>query len=167
MVRDNRHDSAHLLGAICPDRGVGAAIIMPAVNTEAMNEHLSEISSQVAPGAHAVLVLDGAGWHQTGGDLKVPDNITLLSLPPYAPVTLIRFAAQADGERLGVSARQQALRRGLEHIRRDHQRMPGRLEIPDRRPRTDPINRHTRLGVCQCLRRLVLNEVKQIMIAST
>jgi hypothetical protein len=85
MVRDNRHDSAHLFGAICPDRGVGAAIIMPSVNTEAMNEHLREVSSQVTPGAHAVLVLDGAGWHQTGGDLEVPDNITLLSLPPYAP----------------------------------------------------------------------------------
>ncbi|HET6234422.1 MAG TPA: transposase, partial [Acetobacteraceae bacterium] len=40
MVRDNRHDSVHLFGAICPCRGVGAAIIMPAVNTEAMNEHL-------------------------------------------------------------------------------------------------------------------------------
>jgi hypothetical protein len=25
MVRDNRHDSAYLFGAICPDRGVGAA----------------------------------------------------------------------------------------------------------------------------------------------
>jgi transposase len=85
MVRDSRHDSAYLFGAICPDRGVGAAIIMPTVNTEAMNEHLKEISTQVAAGAHAVLVLDGAGWHQAGGKLSVPDNITLLSLPPYAP----------------------------------------------------------------------------------
>lgn len=85
MVRDNRHDSAYLYGAICPARGVGAAIIMPAANTEAMNEHLKEISTQIACGAHAVLVLDGAGWHQTGGRLCVPDNITLLALPPYAP----------------------------------------------------------------------------------
>ena len=85
MVRDNRHDSAHVLGAICPARGVGAAIIMPSVNIEAMKGHLREINSQVAQGAHAVLVLDGAGWHQTGGELNVPDNITLLSLPPYAP----------------------------------------------------------------------------------
>ena len=85
MVRDSRHDPASLFGAICPDRGVGAAIIMPAVNTEAMNEPLEEISTQVAAGAHAVLVLDGAGWHQAGGKLSVPDNITLLSLPPYAP----------------------------------------------------------------------------------
>jgi DDE superfamily endonuclease len=85
MVRDNRHDSVHMFAAICAERGVGAAIIMPTVNTEAMNEHLKEISTQVAIDAHAVLVLDGAGWHQTGGALRVPDNITLLHLPPYAP----------------------------------------------------------------------------------
>jgi transposase len=85
MVRDVRHDSAYLFGAICPDRGLGAAIIMPTVNTEAMNEHLKEISTQVAEGAHAVLICDGAGWHQTGGDLTVPNNITLLPLPSYAP----------------------------------------------------------------------------------
>jgi hypothetical protein len=85
MVRDTRHDSVHLFGAICPARGIGAAIIMPAVNIEAMNEHLAEISTQVAPRAHALLVCDGAGWHQPGERLIVPDNITLLSLPPYAP----------------------------------------------------------------------------------
>jgi hypothetical protein len=85
LVRDNRHDSAHLFGAICPARGVGAAIIMPAMNAEAMNEHLKEISVQVARNAHAILILDGAGWHQTGGKLIVPENITLLPLPPYAP----------------------------------------------------------------------------------
>lgn len=85
MVRDNRHDSAHLFGAVCPERAIGAAIIMPAVNTEAMNHHLIEISALVAPRAHAVLVCDGAGWHQQGDRLRVPDNITMLILPPYAP----------------------------------------------------------------------------------
>lgn len=85
MVHDNRHASAYLFGAICPERAVGAAIIMPSVNTEAMNEHLIEISAQVAPGAHGVLVCDGAGWHQNGKRLIVPDNITMLRLPPYAP----------------------------------------------------------------------------------
>ena len=84
-MKDNRHDSVHLFGGICPERGVGAAIIMPAVNIEAMNEHLKEISTQVAAGAHAVVVLDGAGWHQRGGELTVPDNMTLLSLPPFSP----------------------------------------------------------------------------------
>jgi transposase len=50
-----------------------------------MAEHLEEISTQVTPGAHAVLLLDGAGWHQPGKRLPVPDNISLLPLPPYAP----------------------------------------------------------------------------------
>jgi hypothetical protein len=40
---------------------------MPAVNAEAMNEHLKEISTQVHPSAHAVLICDGAGWHQRPG----------------------------------------------------------------------------------------------------
>ncbi|MBV8871047.1 MAG: IS630 family transposase [Acetobacteraceae bacterium] len=85
MVRDNRHDSAYLFGAICPARKVGAAVIMPAADAEAMNEHLQEISSQVSASAHAVLLLDQAGWHQAGGRLLVPDNVTLLPLPPYSP----------------------------------------------------------------------------------
>ena len=85
MVRDNRHDSAYLFGAICPARAVGAAMITPAANTEAMNLHLAEISTQIAAGAHAVVVCDGAGWHQRGPNLEVPANISLLSLPPYSP----------------------------------------------------------------------------------
>ena len=85
MVRDNRHDNAYLFGAICPARGVGAAMITPTANTEMMNLHLAEISTQVAAGAIAVLTCDGAGWHQQGGALVVPDNIVLLHLPPYSP----------------------------------------------------------------------------------
>lgn len=85
MVRDNRHDNAYLFGAICPARGVGAAVITPTVNTECMNLHLAEISLHVAPGSVAALICDGAGWHQTGGKLVVPANIVLVPLPPYAP----------------------------------------------------------------------------------
>ncbi len=85
MVRDNRHDNAYIFGAICPARGIGAAIITPTANTEMMNLHLAEISTQVAKGAIAVVTCDGAGWHQQGGQLVVPDNIALLHLPPYSP----------------------------------------------------------------------------------
>ena len=58
--------------------------MLPFADTEAMNAHLAEIARTVAPGAHAILVLDGAGWHR-GGELVVPANISLLELPPYAP----------------------------------------------------------------------------------
>ncbi len=50
-----------------------------------MTLHLAEISKAVAPGAHAVVIIDGAGWHRPGGKLKLPDNISTLTLPPYSP----------------------------------------------------------------------------------
>ena len=83
--RDRRYTWAHLFGAVCPARAVGAAWVVPKANAWAMNLQLSEISRQVAPGAHAVVVLDRAGWHQTGGRLRLPENISLLHLPPYSP----------------------------------------------------------------------------------
>ncbi len=49
-----------------------------------MNLHLAEISTMVRAGRHAVLLLDQAGWHLSG-DVTVPDNLTLLSLPPKCP----------------------------------------------------------------------------------
>jgi DDE superfamily endonuclease len=45
---------------------------------------LAELARAVPAGAHAVLVLDRAGWH-TSRDLVVPDNLTLVHLPPYSP----------------------------------------------------------------------------------
>ena len=59
--------------------------MLPFANADMMNLHLVEISATVATGAHAVLTIDGAGWHQTGDKLRVPDNITILHLPPYSP----------------------------------------------------------------------------------
>lgn len=49
-----------------------------------MNLHLTTISHAVVQGAHAVVIIDGAGWH-TSSALVVPDNISLLRLPPYSP----------------------------------------------------------------------------------
>jgi transposase len=49
-----------------------------------MNLHLAQISRHVSPGAHAILVFDSAG-HHIANDLAVPKNVTLVSLPPYAP----------------------------------------------------------------------------------
>jgi transposase len=57
---------------------------MPFCDTQAMQAHLSEISATVAPAAHAVLILDQAGW-RLSKDLVVPRNVTLLPLPPRSP----------------------------------------------------------------------------------
>jgi hypothetical protein len=79
-----RTQSAFLFGAVCPGRGTGAALVLPACNTQAMQLHLDEIATEVAPGAHAILILDQAGWHGAK-DLSVPRNISLLPLPPRSP----------------------------------------------------------------------------------
>jgi hypothetical protein len=81
---DQRYENAWLFGAICPARGTAAAVAMPVADTAAMQVHLDEIARTVAEGAHAVLLLDRAGWHTTPA-LRVPNNITLLFLPSRAP----------------------------------------------------------------------------------
>lgn len=81
---DQRYESAYLFGAICPARGTGAALALPVADTEAMQFHLDEISRHVAAGAHAVLLLDRAGWHTTD-KLRVPNNMTLILLPSRSP----------------------------------------------------------------------------------
>jgi transposase len=57
---------------------------MPWCDTHAMQAHLHEISATVEGGAHALVILDQAGWHMSTG-LDVPDNITLMPLPPRSP----------------------------------------------------------------------------------
>jgi transposase len=49
-----------------------------------MQLHLDEISRHVAKRAHAVLLLDRAGWHTTE-KLDVPKNMTLIFLPSRSP----------------------------------------------------------------------------------
>lgn len=53
--------------------------------------HLEEISFHVASGAHAVVLLDQAGWHGSA-ELVVPPNITLMPLPPRCPVRIPTIA---------------------------------------------------------------------------
>ena len=76
--------SAHLFGAVCPERDTGVALAMPEVSTAAMGLFLAELSRSLPAGTHAALVLDGAGWH-VSPDLEVPANLTLIRLPPYSP----------------------------------------------------------------------------------
>ena len=60
-----------------------------------MTLHLAEVSAAVAPGAHAVLLLDQAGWHLSDR-LEAPSNITLIPLPPKCPgcTTLLSHLGQ-------------------------------------------------------------------------
>jgi putative transposase len=91
-VRRQGFASAHLFGAVCPERGEGVALALPeslprtrsGVSTAAMSTFLAELSRAVPAGTHAALVPDGAGWH-VSDDLSVPANLTLTHPPPHSP----------------------------------------------------------------------------------
>lgn len=82
--RQTQYRSVYLFGAVCPQTGESNAWLMPVANTETMNVHLADLSQQLAPGIHALVVVDRAGWHTTK-QLTVPDTLTLLPLPSQAP----------------------------------------------------------------------------------
>lgn len=85
LPHDQRYDYADIVGAVCPARDTGIALVMPDANIPAMNRHREEIGPHVEANAHAVILLDGAGWHRQGGALLFPENVTPLVLPPSSP----------------------------------------------------------------------------------
>lgn len=82
--KDQWTKSAYIFGAICPEHGKGAGLVLPFCNTETMSLHLAEIALMVAPDAHAIVLMDQAGWHKTG-KLVVPGNISIVALPAKCP----------------------------------------------------------------------------------
>ena len=83
-LQQTEYEWVYLFGAVNPRTGDSSALLAPTVNTDYMNHHLRFISEQAGPEVHVVLVLDRAGWHLSKA-LQVPENITLLPLPPYSP----------------------------------------------------------------------------------
>ena len=66
-----------------PFEGSDFTLKMPNVNTDCMNVFLAEMSKELGDNS-AQIVMDGAGWHKSR-DLKIPQNITIIYIPPYCP----------------------------------------------------------------------------------
>jgi transposase len=58
--------------------------LAPSINVTTVNAFLREFSRELSEDVHAVLIWDQAGFH-TASDIKVPENITIILLPPYSP----------------------------------------------------------------------------------
>lgn len=82
--RDQRFKSLHIFGAACPKTGATSALVTHYVGQEEMSLHLIDISKEISPGAHGILLLDRARWHRSK-KLEIPENITLIHFPPYSP----------------------------------------------------------------------------------
>jgi transposase len=103
-----------------------------------MQLHLDEISSNVAKGAHAVVLLDRAGWHITS-KLDMPENITPIFLPSRAPEL-------NPVENVWQYLRQNWISNGLRKLRRHCRRCLRRMAETDRPARKNHIHRNARLG---------------------
>jgi len=83
-VRQTQYDYLWVIGAVCPQTGQAEGLLAPHLNTEVINIFLQQFSASLSRSAHAVLVWDGAGYH-TSKKLVVPDNVSLVRLPPTSP----------------------------------------------------------------------------------
>ena len=83
-LADKRFQSLYLFAACRPGSDQAFALALPDADTQTMNLFLEAFAAQLGPRTHAVLVLDQAGWHRAKR-LQVPENVTLLPLPPYGP----------------------------------------------------------------------------------
>jgi transposase len=83
-LRQQQFKYTYLFGAVCPERGVAAGLMLPYANTDTMRIHLEHISQSIPAGKHAVIILDRAGWHTTK-KLQLFTNLTLMPLPPASP----------------------------------------------------------------------------------
>ena len=84
VPRDCRYGYCCLFSAICPQAGAAVGHVCGRADTGEMSRHLLDIGAMVADGRHALVVLDGAGWHRAKA-LEIPGNVTLLHLPACSP----------------------------------------------------------------------------------
>lgn len=81
-----RYQWLYTYGFIQPKTGDSCLLILPRVNTKAMQIALKEFTNQVNPQNEKLIILlvDRAGWH-TSKKLKLPNNLIMYPIPAYTP----------------------------------------------------------------------------------
>lgn len=70
-------------GAVEPMTGESFFLVIPYCNTKCMQLFLNRLHDEF-PDDILVVVCDGAAWHKSS-KLEVPENMTILHIPPYTP----------------------------------------------------------------------------------
>ena len=83
-IRQTEYQYLWVLGAVCPETGHAEGLLSPQLNTKIVNEFLAQFARTIPADVHAVMLWDGAGFHASK-QLRVPDNVTVVTLPPYSP----------------------------------------------------------------------------------
>jgi len=83
-VKQQQFEYAYLFGSVCINNGASEAMVVPFVNKKIMKAHLEQISKVTPSDRHAVVIMDGAGWHSDDIDSGFY-NVSIIKLPPYSP----------------------------------------------------------------------------------
>ena len=81
---DQRYTWTHLFAAVQPQTGEAFALVLPELNTTAMQLFVDRFAATRPVGEQAVMIMDQAGWHITD-DLIIPANLSIVLLPSYSP----------------------------------------------------------------------------------
>ncbi len=84
MIKQLGYKNAYIFGVVNPIAGDSFGMINTHVGEDFMQLFLEQYSLQIKDNQHALMIIDGAGWHHAKS-LIVPANITLHFLPPYCP----------------------------------------------------------------------------------
>ncbi|AQT69123.1 hypothetical protein STSP2_02310 [Anaerohalosphaera lusitana] len=82
--RQTQYEYLYVLGAACPQTGQTVGLLAPCLNTDSVNAFFREFEKEVDPAVHVFMIWDQAGFH-TSKKVKVPENVTIIPLPPYSP----------------------------------------------------------------------------------
>lgn len=135
---DQRTMWAYIFGAICPSKGKGADLVLPYCDTEAMQDHLAEISQAVGPGA--CCAHPRSGWlacHAEAQGSRQHDADVPAAMVPRT---------QPGRKRLAVHPGQLLIEPGLQRLRRYCRRMLLCLEQARRSTLENHVHRNDRMG---------------------
>jgi hypothetical protein len=130
---------ACILGAVCPARATRTARVMPRANTDAMRAHRAGIGRHVLTGAHAILVVDGTGWHRAR-NLVVPAKPHTADAPASPP------GAEPGRDHPAVPLPEPPRKPRLRQRRRHRRHLLQNLECAPRNPAPHRLRHFTRPG---------------------
>ena len=78
-LKQQQFTYTYIYGAVCPSTGQAVGLVLPYANTTCMSLHIDEIAGSVPEGRHALVLMDGAGWHQ---QCHARSHLSLLKIPP-------------------------------------------------------------------------------------
>ena len=82
--RQTQYEYLYVFGAACPQTGQTVGLLAPYLNTDTVNVFFEQFKKEVDSGVHVFMIWDQAGFH-TSKKVNVPDNVTIVPLPPYSP----------------------------------------------------------------------------------